>query len=93
MKTFEEFLKEGVAKHMIIHYAKAALRKITPGYNDIRQISTQRDIDKFNFHNKIADDDTLSISTRMKHQAKAQKYLEKIAKKIGHPQLADRDEE
>lgn len=93
MKTFAQFIDEGIAKHYAVHYAKSALRKITPGYNVIRQISTQRDIDKFNFHNKIADDDTLSISTRMKHQAKAQKYLEKIAKKIGHPQLADRDEE
>lgn len=88
MKTFEEFVNEGMAKHYIAHYAKAALRAVTPGYNDIRQISTQRAVDKFRLHSKIADDEDLQTSTRMKHKAKAQKQLEKLAKKLDLPSFA-----
>lgn len=30
MKTFEEFVNEGMASHYLAHYAKAALRSVIP---------------------------------------------------------------
>lgn len=30
MKTFEEFINEGMAKHYIAHYTKKALRSVIP---------------------------------------------------------------
>lgn len=92
MITFEEFsnlideeqISEAnpVTAHLS-HYAKAVGRNLVPGYGNARRYLTQRHVDRYKMHKKIATDPNNSEAIREKSRKKMQMHKDAITKRMG----------
>jgi len=90
MISFKEFsdlldeeIDEGAIKTKAWHYTKAISRNVmTPSYALIRRVATQRHVDRYKMHKRIASDTSNSAKVRENSKKKMEHHMAAIKKRM-----------